>query len=56
MIKTVNPNWLLNPGESNKTGDLKFNYSDVPVIWANCTFTIIHNATYGWELGEHNSG
>jgi len=56
VIKTVNPNWILNPQSlSPVTEDLKFNYSQVPVIWANCTFTIIHDKQYGWWSYENTT-
>jgi len=44
---TIFPWGTLTPN-SYTTSDLKFNYSDVPVIWADCTFKIIHNTSYGW--------
>jgi hypothetical protein len=52
-ILTETPNAVIYPAGSGlttsyKTGDLKFNYSYVPIIWANCTFKLIHNTTYGW--------
>ena len=55
VIKTVNPYWILSPSESQQTIDLMFNYSNVPVIWANVTFTIIHNQTYGWWSYENTT-
>ncbi len=55
VVKSANPNWILGPGQSQKTEDLKFNYSEVPIVWANCTFTIIHNATNGWWSYENTT-
>jgi len=56
VIKTRYPNWILNPQSlSPTTEDLTFNYSQVPVIWANCTFTIIHDNQYGWWSYENTT-
>ncbi|WP_457549982.1 hypothetical protein [Archaeoglobus sp.] len=55
VIKTGNPYWILSPGSSDTTENLEFNYSQVPVIWANCTFTIIHDNTNGWWSYENTT-
>ncbi|AEF96840.1 hypothetical protein [Methanotorris igneus] len=34
------PYTLINPGESWSTGTYNFTFDDVPVVWANCTFTV----------------
>jgi hypothetical protein len=31
---------LINPGESWDTSTYSFTFNDVPVVWANCTFTV----------------
>ncbi len=44
-------NWQwprITPGGFNKTPDLSFNYSGVPVIWANFTFKLIKSTSQGW--------
>jgi hypothetical protein len=55
VIKTEYPSIILNPGENYTTDNLKFNYSNVPVIWANVTFTTTHNSTGGWWSWENTT-
>lgn len=48
------PDVNLNPGESWNTSQgspqgISFQYSKVPIIWANATFKLIKSSTGGWE-------
>jgi len=53
VINSTNP-WVTifpwsGPSPHKYTGgNISFNYSQVPIVWANCTFKVIHDNTYGW--------
>jgi hypothetical protein len=46
-VETV-PNQQLAGGNEFTTSDIQFEYSNVPVIWANATFKLIRDASSGW--------
>ncbi|WP_290595746.1 MULTISPECIES: hypothetical protein [unclassified Archaeoglobus] len=46
------PNQQLTSGDTYTTSNIQFEYSNVPIIWANATFELIKDTGQGWYVNS----